>query len=34
MTVAVLAGATRLRVVLVGGALGKTTFDNVQLIGG
>ena len=34
MTVALLAGATRLRVVLIGGALGKTTFDNVELIGG
>ena len=31
MTVAVLAGAAQLRVVLVGGTLGQTTFDNVEL---
>jgi hypothetical protein len=33
-TVNALTGAAQLRVVLLGGPLGKTIFDNVQLIGG
>jgi hypothetical protein len=34
LPVTALAGAAHLRVVLLGGLTGKTTFDNVQLIGG